>query len=113
MPELKPLPCPACGGTNAEPMLDEDGDYFILCRSCGMRGPATQDTHSAIIDWDSLPRAMRWTHEPPKVAGWYWCRQQEDDDRPWVLPRIVKITNTKLTRSDYWQYAGPIPAPLD
>ena len=58
-------------------------------------------------------RALRWTHEPPKVAGWYWRRQQEDDDRPWVLPRIVKITNTKLTRSDYLQYAGPIPAPLD
>ena len=56
--------------------------------------------------------ALTWTHEPPKVAGDYYVRQREDTDKPWSKPRIISIKTTVISRSEYWQYAGPIPAPI-
>lgn len=116
MPELKPLPlsspCPHCwsddiGSTN-------DGhDFWVFCRKCTTSGPMAGTEYDAFIAWDALPRALRWTTEPPKVSWWYWVRQREGIDRPWGRPRIVKITNVQLCTSDCWQYAGPIPTPLD
>lgn len=69
------------------------------------------------------PRALTWTHEPPKVAGWYWCREcksgvtlcvevygassfllfgsKRDDFNP---QRPVTV--------DGIEWAGPIPAPI-
>ncbi len=58
MPEqLKP--CPACGET---PIINADSGHVICCK--------------IVVDdvdcWNQLPRALRWTTEPPTVAGWYW-----------------------------------------
>ena len=59
------------------------------------------------------PRALRWTHEPPKVAGWYWMRQrgesfdlvqhynQYDIEEGFDNERLLK------------QWAGPIAPPIE
>ena len=73
MPEVI-LPCPACGShstgvTNAGP------SFWVCCHTCLGSGPIADSTYAAIEAWENLPRALTWTHEPPKVAGWYWCRE--------------------------------------
>ena len=74
MPEVI-LPCPACGSIDCECLFAEDEMYSVDCVDCSMRGPAERNPDSAITAWNKLPRALTWTHEPPKVAGWYWCRE--------------------------------------
>ena len=74
MPEVI-LPCPA--SMNDAELLklkhrfddvcqsSTTSELFELCRA----GSHLVDTLR------SIPRALTWTHEPPNVAGWYWCRQ--------------------------------------
>jgi Lar family restriction alleviation protein len=138
MPELKP--CPHCGGMNAVPMLDEDGEYFVMCYACGMSGPTTKYMLTAITAWNALPRrpdyndvdcagcperrrsALTWTTDPPRVAGWYWCRASTLN-----MPRCVEVYGAweqlmfgskrddfnpqmPVTREGF-EWAGPIPTP--
>ena len=113
MPEVI-LPCPAwaCQGEIVE--CKQDGEnFFIECAECGMRGPVECDPYHAQQSWDWIPRALRWTHEPPKVAGPYYVRQREDKDKPWSNPHIVSIKTLTISRSEYWQFAGPIPPPIE
>lgn len=101
MQELKPLPCPLCG--SKEPKVNR-GCGVVTCCEISVEDVAA---------WNKLPRALRWTHEPPKVAGWYYVRQREDIDKPWSKPRIVSIKTLTIAPSEYRQFAGPIPAPID
>ena len=109
------LPCPHCPEPDvhiANPMYEPRLSYGY-CDACGMRGPLCSSEHSAIAAWKALPRALRWTHEPPKVAGPYYVRQRENIDKPWSKPRIVSIKTLTIAPSEYWQFAGPIPPPID
>jgi hypothetical protein len=76
MPEVI-LPCPYCGQKSH---LDDGHNgnctvYWAECNECEMCGPFVGTPEEAIAAWNALPRALHWTHEPPKVAGWYWCRE--------------------------------------
>ena len=92
-------PCPLCG---KHPDMLESG-HIICCN-------IVVDNSDA---WFLLPRALTWTHEPPKVAGWYWVRQhgesfniiqhynQADIDCGFDNDRRLK------------QWAGPIEPPVE
>ena len=80
MPELKPCPAWACQGELVESKQDGDS-FYIECTECGMRGPVEPDPDHAQHSWDWLPRALPWTHEPPKVAGDCYVRTRPDEKR--------------------------------
>ena len=112
MPEVI-LPCPA--SMNDAELLklkhrfddvcqsSTTSELFELCRA----GSHLVDTLR------SIPRALTWTHEPPRVAGPYYVRQREDIDKPWSKPRIVSIKTLTIAPSEYWQFAGPIAPPME
>ena len=96
---------------------------------------------AAITSWNSLPRrpdyndvdcagcperrprALTWTTEPPKVAGWYWRKKTakdrahvfhftgnlEDYGEHWESDRVCQLPLT--LNGNLW--AGPISAPID
>ncbi len=122
MPEVI-LPCPACGA------VENEGDKFALsyrlgtqfiCHKCGMYGPVADDFHEAVERWNALPRALRWTYEPPKVAGWYPWRSGKGQNITMIQTHIFNgvcgywdgngVFRTDLNRGEW---AGPIPAPLE
>lgn len=120
MPELKPLPCPECGGV----VYCMPSETWSVHCGCGHAGRYCTSEEEAIKAHNALPRALRWTTEPPKVAGWYWWRLSrlniqhcvevygsEDGLRvgsgeSWREPSIS-------VESDAFEWAGPIPRPLD
>ena len=120
MPEVI-LPCPACGSTDCECLVctinaDESQTihFHMACNKCFTSGPIADDAESAKKLWNTLPRALRWTHEPPKVAGWYYQRFWFDDH--WGEPDILTINDFsigKISQSDDKQFAGPIAPPID
>lgn len=139
MPEVI-LPCPFCGMKYNEKAVmlvlepcDTDG-YFVQCLDCGACGPvgypeeydhydsdavqkAEEEAKAKALDlWANIkPRALRWTHEPPKVAGRFWWR----DDRHPNEADILKVTQTTLEwfqhnrLCPHEQFAGPIPEPKE
>ena len=117
MPEVI-LPCPACGSTDCECLVctinaDESQTihFHMACNKCFTSGPIADDAESAKKLWDSMPRALRWTHEPPKVAGWYWhknCLGVTMMDLRTMDERKVKIKAI-----DGWLWAGPIAPPVE
>ena len=123
MSELKPLPCPACG--NLHPSIasgphEITGEWCskIKCYPCGMCGPevfASEDV--TIKEWNNLPRALHWTTEPPKVAGWYWYSMGKGHA---VCLLVCADGKAKLGKDHFTdaellggEWAGPIPAPLE
>jgi hypothetical protein len=99
-------PCPLCGN---HPDMFESG-HIICCN-------IIVDSSDA---WFLLPRALRWTHEPPKVAGKYWWRPS---GKKIGRIRDMFVRNGEvgfLDRNDRFikdtgdgEWAGPIPAPID
>lgn len=69
------------------------------------------------------PRALRWTHEPPKVAGWYWRKETvadrahvfhfagnwEDYGEHWESDRVCQLPLN--LNGNLW--AGPIAPPIE
>ena len=111
MQELKPLPCPLCG--SKEPKVNR-GCGVVTCCEISVEDVAA---------WNKLPRALRWTHEPPKVAGWYWRKETvadrahvfhftgrwEDYGEHWESDRVCQLP--LILNDNLW--AGPIPMPLE
>ncbi len=106
------LPCHACGGD------DTAAWEYVVCKQCYARGPICKTREVAIAAWNTLPRALRWTHEPPKVAGWYWCT---DVDRTqgypivshydeWAIESVLPGLNDGKIR---FLWAGPLRRPLE
>ena len=118
MKELKPLPCPHCGITDVEIAFGDDEMYSVDCGDCAMRGPAERNPDSAKREWNFLPRALRWTTDQPKVAGWYWWRWAKFQEHTCIEVRdglIVEHPRKQLRDADEigGEWAGPIPPPLD
>ena len=116
MPEVI-LPCPACGAVENE--SDKFGLSYrlgvqIVCHKCGMYGPvAAEDFNEAVGKWNALPRALTWTHEPPKVAGWYWVRQHGEAFDIMQHYHQADIDSGFVNELRLKQYAGPIAPPVE
>lgn len=105
------LPCPFCGNTSPRTTAKIDG---VWCdkEEC----PNRQNTYAVDV-WNALPRALRWTHEPPKVEGWYWCSDDEESDvypiisyyDEWAIKEVLSKINDGKTR---FKWAGPIAPPI-
>ena len=126
MPEVI-LPCPACG-KNSD-LSVQHFEMFKLamfrvdCYDCGVSGPSGDNEDSAIAAWNALPRAPRWTHEPPKVAGWYWRKETvadsahvfhftgnwEDYGERWEMDLVCQLP--LILNDNLW--AGPIAPPIE
>ena len=111
MQELKPLPCPLCG--SKEPKVNR-GCGVVTCCEISVEDVAA---------WNKLPRALTWTHEPPKVAGWYWYQldghaaeprkiDSSFDGEEYLGVRDGWYVN-RITKKPHVKWAGPIPAPID
>ena len=121
MPEVI-LPCPACGSRECESVVctisaDEHQSlhYNVECDGCYASGPILDREADAIAAWNKLPRALRWTHELPKVTGTFFVR----DIRYKEEAGLVYISSQQAARlldkgpSPFIQYAGPVPAPIE
>ena len=97
MPEVI-LPCPLCGAS--EPKVN---------RGCGVV-TCCEISVDNVAAWNALPRALRWTHEPPKVAGWYWRKDITTKDTIHIC-KIFYVDDASLFPPSEW--AGPIAPPVD
>ena len=146
MPELKP--CPACGSMSVQLMLSYSPWFttasHVLCIDCQMQGPIAcsqreedaidiQDLEclaeptgfeiTAIAAWNALPRALTWTTEPPKVAGWYWMREIDGDPTKTTMiayayygiagVRLRSPLGCRMKSASAYEYAGPIAPPVE
>ncbi|MBD5417323.1 MAG: hypothetical protein HDR50_06625 [Desulfovibrio sp.] len=114
-PSLKP--CPSCGYQYPETANRKNRygcrHYFIICSKCGMRGPRRRNltVEEAGAAWNSLPRRLRWTQEPPKVAGLYLCREHERKEIR--LYRLHQEDVDFYAEYSSGEWAGPIPEPQE
>lgn len=115
--ELTLLPCPLCQATAH--VEYHNGYLRVICEGepgCPFRmgGKRFVFTDECYDWWNNLPRALTWTTEPPKVAGWYWFK----DDLFCKKGGIMRITDVwieeiKKTSGPHDQWAGPIPEPRE
>lgn len=118
--ELTLLPCPACGASDV--VMRVDTRAYGFCPACGMCGPCAPkvDVEYAIRQWNSIPRALEWTDEPPKVPGCYlgrkkggrismviYCFYQKDELGFWNGKKFCTF------EQDATEYFGPIPEPRE
>ena len=120
MPEVI-LPCPACGGAVEISGGDEwhnQHSFFIECQ-CGVCRVGDTVREDCIKRWNALPRALRWTNEPPKVAGWYWWRTSKGQNvntiQVWSRSGVLGycFDTEFITALDRGEWAGPIPPPVE
>ena len=137
MPEVI-LPCPACGSEHTV-VAKNFSPWFtagshVLCIDCQMQGPIacsqreedaitiedlremiepTGFESAAIAAWNRLPRALRWTYEPPKVAGVYLIRSMFDGEQQGEIGVITVKTPFGYDKSHFMQFAGPIALPVE
>lgn len=122
MPEVI-LPCPA--SMNDAELLKLKHRFDDVCQSSTT--PELFElcrAGSHLVDSiRTLPRALTWTTEPPKVAGWYWRKETaadrahvfhftgnwEDYGERWESDRVCQLP--LILNDNLW--AGPIPAPID
>ena len=133
MSEERMLPCPACGseelGNPTQNSAQKElGFYYVWCCLCGTCGPQRDEPKPAIHDWNSLPRVLRWTKEPPKELGRYWWRKaprerlyivelfpaEQHINMPLICVRYAGIDDKVhyMTKLD-GEWAGPIPEPKE
>ena len=111
--ELTLLPCPACGASDV--VMRVDTRAYGFCHACGMCGPCAPkvDAEYAIRLWNCIPRGLRWTTEPPKVPGWYWCRHKSYPEYAVVRKVWPEVWAEFGVPDGYDQWAGPIPEPRE
>lgn len=123
--ELTLLPCPLC---QARAHVEcHNGKFRVICKGesgCPFRmgGKWFVFPDECYDWWNAFPRTLEWTDEPPKVPGWYWCRDAEGEIRLCQLenfvggPRLFICGISKHTFPDELtgiQWAGPIPEPRE
>ena len=111
MPELKPCPNPKCMGK--APIIKEGARIDIVCPNCLLALPAPLGSLEWLVDqWNALPSALRWTHEPPKVAGWYWWRDVSHKGEATIqYMSQSQVERLKTYPGEEW--AGPILTPRE
>lgn len=117
--ELTLLQCPACGASDV--VMRVDTRAYGFCPACGMCGPCAPNVNAeyAIRQWNSIPRALTWTDEPPKVPGWYWFKDEYGIRIAWIKHDSRKMNELyaviggvgKWMSILHGQWAGPIPEP--
>ena len=120
MPEVI-LPCPECGDDECLIVLKQypSEEWSVHC-GCGHAGRYCATEEDAIKAHNALPRALTWTHEPPKVAGKYWWRPS---GKKIGRIRDMFVRNGEvgfLDRNDRFvkdtgdgEWAGPIAPPIE
>ena len=127
MPEVI-LPCPACGGDCLIVAKNyPSGKWHTYC-DCGQIGRLYPTREEAIKAHNALPRAMTWTHEPPKVAHvgrWFWSEiPGQSMPVPVIVVELDGVLGIGRGTSEQGltmetchafgvKFAGPIPAPID
>ena len=121
MPEVI-LPCPECGDDCLIVAKNyPSGKWHTYCE-CGRIGRLYPTRKKAIDAHNALPRALTWTHEPPKVAGWYFQRTAGEDQTinvAYVYSGLAGLyckcgcRNTPLKCWIGFEWAGPIAPPID
>lgn len=122
MSEIELLPCPACSEQSSVSVQETkshcDADYIqhgVHCLNCSHALGANYDTREdAIAAWNSLPRALTWTTEPPKVTGWYLSRTSGNVSVQFLPEKFIREKGAhalQILGSDEW--AGPIPQPKE
>lgn len=114
-PGFKPCPNPGCTSVGQlHYQFENVGSPRVriecLCGTAGpwaaMHGERMADgTGEAVGLWNALPRALRWTTEPPSVPGWCWVRS---DGGP---AEMVRVSNPVEARGR--EYAGPVLEPIE
>ena len=116
MPEVI-LPCPACGSVDLRESTVTGEPWYICCCGCGMVGPYGAGVPEAVTAWNALPRALTWTHEPPKVAGWYWFSMGKGHAVCLLVcaDGKAKLAKDHFTDADMLggEWAGPIAPPVE
>ena len=123
MPEVI-LPCPTNGCAGIGKIYHSPDQLYVtmLCVTCGLSTGYVINPEEAIARWNKLPRAPRWTHEPPKVAGWYFQRTTGEDKTiniAYVYSGLAGLyckcgcRNTPLKCWIGFEWAGPISPPID
>lgn len=117
MPEvILPCPNPKCGSKFVMTDTSPSGADIVKCCTCFMHGPYSDTEESAITAWNNLPRALTWTHEPPKVAGDCYVRTRPDESEQWNKPFVVFFSDgylKDLKPTPLMQFAGPIAPPVE
>ena len=84
-------------------------ELWVACgnmRKCRMAGPSRKTVAEAVAAWNAMPRDLTWTDEPPKVPGWYWYKTSSHLG-------ITKFPELCDRTREGWQWAGPIPEPVE
>ena len=116
--ELTLLPCPLC---QARAHGEYHNGYLrVICEGesgCPFRmgGKRFVFPDECYDWWNTLPRALEWTNEPPKVPGLYWNRSKNYSNEACTLKvtqgRIEQLVRMGCSQNEQW--AGPIPEPRE
>lgn len=105
-------PCPNLECPGSEPVIDQHPQILtskavrVICLGCQTCGPLRNTESEARRLWNLLPRAPRWTSEPPTAPGWYWMKTSEDSGHAMMIEYATSRPNPPEYR-----FAGPIPQP--
>ena len=113
MPEVI-LPCPACGGDCLIVAKNyPSGKWHTYC-DCGHIGRFYPTREDAIKAHNDLPRALTWTHEPPKVAGWYFLKMSSGTiSMVYLSGQDIKDKDWHGCIGQWVAIAGPIAPPVE
>jgi len=120
MSELKP--CPYCGETPKRPedFFGTDGEnlWGVSCENVNCHvdiGVWHEDEDEAIRMWNTLPRTLRWTKEPPMKPGIYLLSRAPIKKHGITVKQISTAELEELRRTSWEQdiWFGPIQEPVE
>ena len=88
--------------------------FRVICTGCWIDGPAGDTRESAIEAHNALPRALTWTHEPPKVAGFYFLKMSSGTiSMVYLSEQDIKDKDWHGCIGQWVAIAGPIAPPVE